>query len=220
MNGPLRFRLLGDDNDLSGEKIHDKYVTYLDFVDQQQFSPNDDLPKYFALGLFHDGPIDELRFSPDGLTLHMRVQARCLGEPWWAWFRCEFKDVVWFSMATERGDRLNDPLGDRPQLEYRYAEIDTLQEELAWYRKSYQSYLRQSKKSLHSLLIDLSPPPRMMGLVFTRVDVLPEEPLAWEWARASGKFPLELYEPGCSWWRDKRRKGKHKATPQSGQPRK
>jgi hypothetical protein len=35
-----------------------------------------------------------------------------------------------------------------------------------------------------------------MGLVFTKVVVWPEEPLAWELFRARGEFSLGLYERG------------------------
>jgi hypothetical protein len=196
MKVPLRFRLLRlDHNDASAAEIQAEQRRYLDFVDQQEFSPHDDLPKFFALDFFHDGPMEELRFSQQGRTFNMRIQARRI-DGWWAWFRCEFRDVVWFSWTTERRDRANDPLADiRHDLEYRYAEVDTLEEQLAFYRRNFESHLEEHGKRFHSLLIELAPT-GMMGLVFAQAVVWPEEPLAWELFRQRSEVSLGLYEKG------------------------
>ena len=162
-----------------------------------------DLLTCFAFDFFHDGTIDQLKFSTDLRTISWRVPVTWIRPPeqrreqglLWSNFRCSFEDVVWFHVECDRQDGI-DPLQDmRMPVEFRSSEIDTLETELKFYRGNFRSYLRKNEATLHSLLIELAPGPGRLGLIFRRVSVIPEEPLAWEQLVASGQYQIPWCYP-------------------------
>lgn len=104
---------------------------------------------------------------------------------------------MWFQAECERLDGI-DPLRDmRMPVEFRSSEIDTLEGELEFYRRNFRVYLREQEATLHSSLIELAPGPGRLGLIFRRVSVTPEEPLAWEQLVGSGQYQIPwCYPPG------------------------
>lgn len=113
----------------------------------------------------------------------------------WANFRCRFEDVVWFHTDCERMKGI-DPLREmRMPVEFRSSEIDTLERELKFYRRNFRSHLREHEATLHSLVIELAPGVGQVGLIFRRVGVIPEEPLAWEQLVASGQYRIPWCYP-------------------------
>jgi hypothetical protein len=178
-------------------------LAYLRHLQAQDFSDNRDLLTYFGLDFFHDGQIDQVKFSTDLRTVSWRVPVTWISPPehrreqglLWANFRCCFEDVVWFQAECERLDGA-DPLRDmRIPAEFRSSEIDTLANELKFYRRNLRGYLREHESRLHSLLIELAPGLGHLGLVFRRVSVTPEEPLAWEQLVASGQYQIPWCYP-------------------------
>ena len=181
-------------------------LAYLRHLRGAKLESSDDLLRYFAFDFFHDGEIAEITFSPDLRTLEWRIQTTWL-QPKdtrrrkargysWGWFRCSFEDVVWFASGAERVDRLNDPLARRgSRTTLLSSEIETLDNELTFFRHNFRSYLRARAATLHSLLIDLEPSQGRLAIIFRHLSVLPEEPLAWEQVVSSGEYDIPWCEP-------------------------
>jgi hypothetical protein len=83
----------------------------------------------------------------------------------------------------------------RIPVEFRSSEIDTLESELRRYRRDFRAYLRENEATFHSLLIELAPGLGSLGLIFRRVNVTPEEPLAWEQLVAGGQYQIPWCHP-------------------------
>ena len=104
---------------------------------------------------------------------------------------------MWFHGECERRDGIDPMRNMRMPVDFRSSEIDTLERELKYYRRNFSAYLRENEATLHSLLIELAPGPGRLGLIFRRVSVTPEEPLAWEQLVASRQYQIPwCYPPG------------------------
>jgi hypothetical protein len=101
----------------------------------------------------------------------------------WAYFTCEFEDVVHFSVETLR-DSWRQP--DRPKdSQYLFSEIDSLTDLT-------QHYSKIHRRKYRSLIIELDPP-AFMSLVFRDVYVEAAEPLAFELIQKDLNFDTWLY---------------------------
>jgi len=197
--GKVDITFLKRPTDVDDPAYHEQCRAYWDFVDSFDHSQNPDLYEFFGWDFFHDGQIEEPRFSSDFKTISFRVMSPSIphraGGNTYAWFRCEFEGVVWFHLATERIDELDDPMakGNR-RIEFNVSEINTLTEQIEFYQRLYG-------RPYYSLAIETFPAHRVIGFVFERVNVLAEEPLAFALIRRSGDYDVPLYKRGARAWK-------------------
>ena len=180
----MRYRAPG----MSEREWRDGDLRYRRFLARQR-GRQDELFTYFANDFFHDGPIERIRIKPDRQEVSFRIQAswivpkdadeeRQVGTVA-AWFRCVFYDVVWYSLGTVPFARCDPFQGGGGEDEYLYSEINTLTSHLRQYRHAYRRYLRETERDFRSLTVMLGRQGRMLALVFTRLEVIAEEPIAW-----------------------------------------
>ncbi len=195
----MRFRVPG----MSEREWQKGDVRYRRFLARQR-GQRDELFTYFANDFFHDGPIEQIQISPERQEVSFRIQAtwivpkdteeqRQVGTVA-AWFRCVFYDVVWCSLGTVPFARCNPFRSGDGEDEYLYSEINTLTDHLRRYRQAYRRHLRETERDFRSLTIVLGREGRMFALVFTRLAVIAEEPIAWSQLVTSGAYNTGLYQ--------------------------
>jgi len=186
---PKVFKIRSVDSEEGFLSAEEKYKQHLEQYDK---SNNSDLWDFFANDVFHDGEMEDFRFSDDFHELSFRIacpnyQIKEKGK--WkyvapVWFKCSFSDVYYFNLAVERVNRMNDPLSLKERnVIYLYSEINTLFDEIKKAEKEY-------KEEFRSLIIQTNPSERYISMVFTNLSVLPEEPLAYQLAKESYRIQI------------------------------
>ena len=176
------FRILSCDDADNHETVFKKQKAYQDHL--KTIRPkHKDLWKYFADGFFHDGTMEDFKFTDDLKNLTFRICCPNIvefyGKPEkWKYrnimFRCQFTNLAYFTIATKNHGQINDPLFSRhsPPMMYRDGEINTLGPQIEFYKKNY-------RKNFYSLILELMPFERWAYLVFEGVKVVLERPSAF-----------------------------------------
>jgi hypothetical protein len=191
----MRIRTEEEEPRLIAQQIN-RYKRHLDSINHKSahHKANASVYRYFGMDLFHDGPIERFEITSDFRTLRFRIMAPYIHQlsdsrkSTYFWFQCEFSDIAFLHVGSRKIDDLNNPLSEnlRERVEYNISEIDTMNEELNFFRNYYQY-------EFSSLIVDTHPTERSMALIFRKGLVQPEKPLAFERMR-SGKYHLYLYE--------------------------
>jgi len=146
------------------------YYTYLKTICNKL---DTDLIDYFGFDFFHDGKIEDINIINVFKEVAFKIYSPNLklfdedGDFSYVYanFKLHFYNVPWFSSEIHI-DRKQDS-----EITYLYSEINTLKEQIAFCRKDdrrpYKSLLMQTTHGF-------------IGLVFERIWVEPEEPLALE----------------------------------------
>jgi hypothetical protein len=188
---PFRIRS-SDADDPDYEAKDQRYREHLRSLD---LKPSSDLLKFFGWDFFHDGLISDFKLADDGQSLSVRFQAANIRkreeggnrylDP--IGFTCEFTGLAHFHISASRLNRHNDPLDPRERdIQFMYAEVDTLTAEL-------KQLERQYKVPSHSLIIETAPYRRGITLVFRQMEVMPDEPLAFEALMRDPSYEMPLW---------------------------
>ena len=180
-------------NEKEAERRHRAYMAHL----KKAKNKHHVLWKYFGLDFFHDGYIQDLKFSNELKNLTFRIDCpnilkfdfkkRKYKNQSGVWVRCEFSEVAYFEMETPRTKR-GGPLFEKVnQQEYLYSEIDSLKEKIRFFERNYG-------KKFHSLMISLCPFKRYMSIIFHDVKVVPENPKFFQKLLKGKEYYLPLYQ--------------------------
>ena len=194
----LAFRRKSDSwNEQSPEQHALASRAYYEFLDQFDHHTNRHLFEFFGWDFFHDGEIKNLHlasitsliFDIMNPSIHRKGRS-----PTYAWFRCEFENVVWMQQECAYRDELNDPLKTAmgEQLQFNISEINGLSEQIEHFNKMYAHVPR----TFSSLVIDCFPGRRRIGLVFQKLNVQAHEPVAFDLLRENENVELHLYKKG------------------------
>jgi hypothetical protein len=191
----LDFLRLPTDYDAPDYRL--RLATYMDYIDSLDHESEPDLFAFFVWTPFHDGPIEDIAIGADGNSLSFRVMHPDIRrhhsqESTFAWFRCQFNGVPWCQLSVVASD-----VGIKPApqpLECTFGEINGLAEQIKCHSPAF-------KRPLYSLLLQLRPrrppgPERLLGIVFERLQVIPENEERWREIRAGGDWDLSLYTRG------------------------
>lgn len=138
----------------------------------------DELNYFLGSHFFHDGEMQSLSFSDDMQRISMRISCPNIkiGENYIqpVWFTCLFKGLVSFEMLASKVDEYNDPLSRKE----RRVLIDEIQiirndDKIEAYREMYQT-------EFVAIEISTIPANRNLKFLFEEMEIIPDEPLAFE----------------------------------------
>lgn len=164
-----------------------------------------DLWRFFASDFFHDGAIRAVGLARNFRDVELRIEcpnirARLAGgavRPVQAAFTCRFHLVDFFQIDNDEERDLSSASWDLPRLACLFCEIDTLAERIEAARQRWldraEAGARRETPDFHSLIL-MTDQSQTISLVFHRLEVIPDEPLAFELMLKSPDHLVPLHE--------------------------
>ena len=186
----FRIRKIDTDNHAEFEMGQKAYFEHLERFKK---SSNSDLWKFFYWDFFHDGPIMNITVGTDLKTVTMKLVSpnikRLLPKDDYEYvnaaFICTFYNIIYMKM---KGPSSEDWFNSRNELAtFLHAEINTspILDELP------------NKENFYSLLIQtlVGDDEIWLELVFSQVNVEPEEPLTFSLMEGNPQFEIPVFRP-------------------------
>ena len=171
-------------------KYEECQQAYFQHLDKFCKTSNTDLWKFFHYDFFHDGRIESLKIGSDLKTIDLTLNSPNIKrifkdndyEYVSATFTCTFQNVIKFTISDSAPKEWCD-VNDRSAL-FLYSEINT------------SPLLKKLGADFYSILIEmLADNTIWLEIVFSQVDVVPKEPLAFSLLEADENFEVPLYLP-------------------------
>lgn len=183
----FRIRKPNPESDQDVQAYEQAYLIHLKGFGEQFHS---NLWKYFATDFFQGGVIRSLSFAPGMKSLVMQIECpnikRLMGnvcENVSLDFLCEFRGVISFNLYNENPSSVNTALAEASI--YRRGEINTAIPGALFDKKTC------------SLVIETFEADRRIWIemVFTNLNVTPEEPVAYAILETDPRFSIPVYTP-------------------------